>query len=429
MDKVDVVIVGAGLAGLGCAWGLADSGLQVLVLERGDHPGAKNVTGGRLYLAPIREQFKDLLDGAPFERRVVRETLTLAAKNASTSIDFTTRSFRVGEPHSVTILRSKFDKWLGEKIAAKGVFIVPKNVVEDLIIENGTVKGVRAMGQEIGADVVVAADGVLSFLAEKSGLRKQREPEHYAVGIKEIIELPREKIEDRFNLMNNEGAARLFVGEVTKGMMGGGFIYTNLESVSIGIVVSLDAALAKKPTVELHKLIDEFKERPEVAALISGGKIAEYSAHSIPEGGFKTQGEIVTDGMILVGDAAGFCLNLGITVRGMEYALASGMYAAEAIKYAYEKADFTKASLATYEKLLRNSFVMKDMETFQHAPQVLANPRIFETYPQAAADILEALFTVPEGAKQRLWKTAFPQIRKLLMSWQGFKDYLKFRKI
>ena len=173
--------------------------------------------------------------------------------------------------------------------------------------------------------------------------------------------------------------------------MGGGFIYTNLEIISIGIVITIDAAQAKKPQVELHSLIDEFKERPEVAPLIAGGKLAEYAAHAIPEGGFKSMGEIISDGLILVGDAAGFCLNLGITVRGMEYALVSGMHAAETIKYAKEKGDFSKATLRKYDELLRNSFVMKDMETFQYAPQVLANPRIFETYPQAASEILENL--------------------------------------
>jgi electron transfer flavoprotein-quinone oxidoreductase len=429
MDKVDVVIVGAGLAGLACAWGLADSGLQTLVIERGDHPGAKNVTGGRLYLAPVRKMLGSMLEGAPFERRVVRESLTLAAKDASVSLDFTADDFRNDPPHSVTILRSRFDKWLGEKVAEKGIFIIPQNRVDDLIVENGVVKGVHAGGQEIGADVVVAADGALGFVAEKAGIGHKREPAHYAVGIKEIIELPREKIEDRFNLGSGDGAARFFAGDVSAGMMGGAFMYTNVESISLGVVVTMSVAVAKRPPVELHTLIDAFKKRPEVAPLISGGKISEYSAHAVSEAAFNPFRPLVKDGLLIAGDAAGFCMNIGITVRGMEYALASGTYAAEAIKHAKKIGDFSAKGLGKYRELLDSSFVMKDAETFRNAPEILSNPRIFNEYPESAARIFKGLFTMPEGPKQRLWKTAFPEIRKLLMSWQGFRDYLKFRKM
>jgi len=133
--------------------------------------------------------------------------------------------------------------------------------------------------------------------------------------------------------------------------------------------------------------------------------------------------------MLLVGDAAGFCLNLGVTVRGMEYAIASGLFAAEAIKHAKEKDDFSEKTLGKYTRLLDDSFVMKDMKTFRHAHEVLANPRIYGEYPETAARVLEGLFTVPDGAKKKLWKTAFPEIRKLLVSLGGFKDYLGFRKI
>ncbi|NIS71971.1 MAG: FAD-dependent oxidoreductase, partial [Proteobacteria bacterium] len=187
MEKIDVVIVGAGLAGLSCAYVLADSGLTVLVIERGDFPGSKNVTGGRIYLAPVRKVLPDLWDEAPLERHVVREVLTLLGEGNSTS--FSHYSDKENQPpySSYTILRSRFDRWFSEKVGEKGVFVIPQKRVDDLLMDGGRVVGVRAGDEEIPAEVVVAADGVLSVLAEKAGLRQPFKPEHFAVGFKEII--------------------------------------------------------------------------------------------------------------------------------------------------------------------------------------------------------------------------------------------------
>ena len=224
MEKIDVVIVGGGLAGLSCAYTLAGEELTVLVLERGDFSGSKNVTGGRIYLGPIRSLIPDLWEEAPFERHVTKEALTLMAEESSTT--FQLSSQRMNEPPypSYTILRSRFDRWFADKVKGKGAYVIPEKRVDDLIIENGRVAGVVAGEEEIGAEVVVAADGVLSFLAERAGLRKPFEPVHFAVGLKEVIQLPREKIEDRFGLRGDEGMAHLFVGSLTRGMMGGAFL-------------------------------------------------------------------------------------------------------------------------------------------------------------------------------------------------------------
>jgi electron transfer flavoprotein-quinone oxidoreductase len=124
MDKIDVVVVGGGLAGLACAYKLADAGLQTIVVERGDFPGSKNVTGGRLYLMPIKALVGDMLDDAPFERKVVRERWSLLGKGNSLNIDFTGDRFRK-EDHSYTILRARFDRWLSEKLVEKGIFVIP----------------------------------------------------------------------------------------------------------------------------------------------------------------------------------------------------------------------------------------------------------------------------------------------------------------
>jgi electron transfer flavoprotein-quinone oxidoreductase len=114
MDKFDVIIVGAGLAGLGAAYTLAGSGLEVLVLERGDYPGAKNMTGGRLYLNPVRNLFPDLFENAPLERFITHEGISIMAKDRSVTLNYAGNELR-DEPHqSYSILRSKFDRWLSE---------------------------------------------------------------------------------------------------------------------------------------------------------------------------------------------------------------------------------------------------------------------------------------------------------------------------
>ncbi len=429
MEKIDVVIVGAGLAGLSCAYVLADSGLTVLVIERGDFPGSKNVTGGRIYLAPVRKVLPDLWDEAPLERHVVREILTLLGEGNSTS--FSHYSDKGNQPPywSYTILRSRFDRWFSEKVGEKGVFVIPQKRVDDLLINGGRVVGVRAGDEEIPAEVVVAADGVLSVLAEKAGLRQPFKPEHFAVGFKEIIRLDKGKIEDRFNLAPNEGAAQLFVGAITRGMMGGGFLYTNQETLSLGIVVGLESLNRKEPRQEVYQLLDEFKARAEIQRLIGDGEIVEYSAHLIPEGGIHVKPRLYTDGMVLVGDAAGFGLNMLITVRGMEYAMISGVLAAETIKKAKEKDDFSASSLSYYETLLNQSVIIKDLETFRHSIEILKNPRLFSFYPQSICDLFEKLMWIDENPKERLFSTAYRELRKSFLTLRGIRDIWSLRRM
>ena len=276
MDKIDVVIVGAGLSGLACAYKLAESDMQVIVVERGDFPGSKNVSGGRLYTLPIRAMVGDMLKDAPFERKIVRERWSLLGDGNSVEVDLTSEKFRK-EDHSFSILRATFDRWLADRLMEKGVFVIPKYRVDDLLWEQGMVAGVKAGQEEIYAHVVVAADGVLSFMGEKAGLKPKMFPHNYALGIKEIIELPQEKIDDRFNVESGEGVAHLFLGDVTKGLFGGGFLYTNKKSVSLGIVVGIKALMESKQNIEAHALMDMFKERYELKTLIRDGNLSEYS--------------------------------------------------------------------------------------------------------------------------------------------------------
>ncbi|OGP92057.1 MAG: hypothetical protein A2Z19_02570 [Deltaproteobacteria bacterium RBG_16_54_18] len=426
MERMDAVVVGAGLAGLTCAYRLACEGMQVLVLERGDHPGSKNVTGGRIYLRPLRPYLPELWDKAPLERQVTKEVITMMSAGAAFTAQFTSDKFR---EHSYTILRSRFDKWLGERVVERGGFIVPQRRVTDLLREDGRIAGVVSEGEEIPAHVVVAADGALSLLAEQAGLRGPLAPRHAAVALKEVIKLTPPVIEERFGLSPGEGAAHLFFGAITEGVFGGGFLYTNQETVSLGLVLGIDSFLRHPAARETHAIFEAFKGRREIAPLIKGGELVEYSAHLIPEGGNKPVRQPYTDGFLVAGDAAGLALNMGITVRGMEFAMASGYLAAQTVKQAKEKGDYSATTLAAYATLLKESFVLKDMETFRRSLDVLENPRMTGFYPAWVCKVMEDVFWIGEGPKQRVSFTIWKGIRQGLFNLRAIKDLLRLRRI
>lgn len=428
MEKFDVIVVGAGLAGLAAAYTLAQEGLEVLVLERGDYAGAKNVTGGRLYLNPIRDMFPDLWKKAPLERFIAHEEVAMLSKDRALTMRYSGEELRQEPYQSYSILRAKFDRWLAKQAERKGAMLVTKSRVDDVIMDNDKVVGVRAGGEELHADVVIACDGVMSLVAEKAGLRKPGNPRDFAVGFKEIIELEPSVIEDRFGLNDNEGVARLYMGEVTRGKFGGGFLYTNKESLSLGIVVGIKDLMEGEPQVQAPTLLDDFKQRPEVANLIRGGETVEYSAHVIPEGGLKALTKLYGNGILVTGDAAGFSMNIGVTVRGMEYAMASGYYAAQAVIKAREAGQYNANQLAVYELLLKDSFVMKDFQNFKDAPTALDNPRFFTVYPEMVTTMMSELYAVDAGPKERIYPTLKKHltIREL---WDMLGDFRKVRKL
>jgi electron transfer flavoprotein-quinone oxidoreductase len=175
-------------------------------------------------------------------------------------------------------------------------------------------------------------------------------------------------------------------------------------------------------------VIDSFKERPEISGLIRGGETVEYSAHLIPEGGYDAVGKLYGEGVLAAGDAAGFALNIGFTVRGMEYALASGCYAARAILQAKEGGDFSSRGLSVYRNILEEIFVLQDMRNFREAPRVIDNPRFFGHYPEMIGDIMKDVYGVPEGPKERLYLTVKRRL-SLKELWAIFMDLRGVMKI
>jgi electron transfer flavoprotein-quinone oxidoreductase len=405
----EVIIIGAGIAGCVTAYQLARQGRSVLLIERGESPGSKNLSGGVLYSRVMQQVFPGFLDEAPVERRIIRNYINFLNAESSVAIDY--RDARLADPvNAVTVLRAKLDAWLAEKCEEAGAIIMPGVRVDRVLTERGVVTGVQAGEDELRAHMVVAADGVNSFIAKEAGLREKEPLNHLAVGVKAVIALPRQTIEARFNLTGNEGAAIAAVGDCTEGVGGGGFLYTNLESLSIGIVVRLDDLTAKEKVVT--DVFDHFLEHRFIAPYLEGGELIEYGCHLVAEGGLHMIGGIVTDGMVVVGDAAGLTLNTGLTVRGMDLAAGSAVAAAEAIGDALDRKDISKASLAAYRDTLFAGFVGQDMKTYAKAPRFLEGKRMYSEYGELFADILYGAFNLDNQPREHLVKVARKSLAK-----------------
>lgn len=408
-DKFDAIIVGAGLAGSVCAHVLASAGLETLVVERGNSAGAKNVSGGRLYAHSLEHLLPGFADEAPIERLITREKISFMTSTGCTTLDYAAQADPNHFSRSYSVLRANFDSWLAGKAEDAGASMITGIRVDDLIVRNGTVCGIVAGDEEMLADVVVLADGVNSMLAEKLGMGTKVTPHHCAVGVKEIIELGEERINDRFGCMGNEGTAWLIAGTPSDNLMGGAFLYTNKETVSLGVVFGLHNIQRAGNTVP--QMLENVKNHPAIAPVIAGGKMVEYSAHLVPEGGLDMLPRLAGNGVLLTGDAAGLCLNVGYTVRGMDMAIASGEAAAKAIIEAKSKGDFSTVGLAGYEAALKESFVLKDMELYKHMPKFLDTDRMYREYPEMVTGIMHDLFAV-NGPSKPLRRKLFPHLRR-----------------
>jgi electron transfer flavoprotein-quinone oxidoreductase len=257
-------------------------------------------------------------------------------------------------------------------------------------------------------------------------MKKPVTPSQAAVGAKEVIELSADVIQQRFNLNESEGVSWLFAGSVTDGCTGGGFLYTNKDTISLGIVCTLSELKHTDKTIP--QMLDEFKEHPAIAPLIANGKTVEYSGHLVPEAGYNMLPTLYQDGVVIIGDAAGLVINTGYMVRGMDLAIASGEYAARAIIQAKEKNDFSASSLAYYQRLLEESFVLKDLKHYKNFPAFMENPRIFNEYPQMLSDVMADMFTVDGTPAQSLLKKIMTHVKKIGIftllkdAWKGVRS-------
>lgn len=425
-DIFDAIIVGGGIAGTVAAYLLAREGLEVVLIERGNYPGSKNMTGGRIYAHSLEKIMPGFAAEAPLERKITREKVFMMSEDGSAGLDFSSGRLGIPGRDSYSVLRGPFDQWLGEKAESAGANLITGICVENLIVKDGQVSGVVAGEDEIMARVVILADGINSLLAQKIGLRTEFKPQQMGVGVKELIELPRSVIEDRFNCAGDEGTACMFAGSVSDGRVGGGFLYTNKDSISLGVVCTISDLVQGQKT--LPQMMEDFKNHPSVAPWIKGGKLIEYSGHMVPEGGFDMMPKIFGNGVLVVGDGAGLCINLGYAIRGMDFAVASAECAARAVIAASQGGDFSAASLQSYKQYLEQSFVLQDMKLYRHFPHFLEHtPRIFKDYPNMAVDMMTEMFVMDGSPAKPVIKKMMPHIRKIGL-WNLIKDGWKGMK-
>lgn len=422
--------MGAGPAGLSAAYTAAKAGLNVVVFERGEFPGSKNMMGGILYRHAMDEIIPGFWKEAPLERPIVEHRYWLLSKDSGLSFSFRSKDFGEEPYNGFSILRAKFDRWFAEKTVEAGSLLVPETLVEKLIKKDGAVVGVQT-GREEGdvyAPIVIIADGANSLLARDARIHEEWRGDEVGIGVKEVISLSKETVENRFNVEGKEGVAIQLLGEATKGMVGGGFIYTNVDSISIGAV-----ALIKDISnydICPNDLIEEMKNHPLISPLIAGGEVKEYSAHLIPEGGYKSVPTLYGDGFMLAGDAAMLVNNP--RGEGANLAITSGKLAAETAIKAKEKNDFSASSLSFYKKMLDESYVMKDLKKYRDFGKFLdTHPQILRLYPELLADVARSEFAVdgtPKevGAKQirkkiRKKTSLFKIARDLYKGWRALK--------
>lgn len=409
----DVIIVGGGVAGTVCAYLLAKEGHEVLLIERGSEVGAKNLSGGVFYCQVMNQIFPDFIEKAPLERKITKNILSFLNPKSAVNLEYWDQ--RLAEPvNAVSVLRAKLDPWLAEQAEEVGATIMPGMKVDSLVREDGKFCGVRAGEDTVYGKVIVAADGVNSFLAQYAGIRPQEPLSHLGVGVKSVIHLGEETVKERFNLQEGEGAAYQMVGDCTQGVAGGGFLYTNRDSVSVGIVVMLDDL--KKKQLSSSELHDHFLKHPFIEPFLRGGKLIEYGCHLVAEGGKAMQHGLVHDGLILIGDAAGFTLNTGFTIRGMDLAAGSAQAAANAIDTALKAENYRASSLNKYLENYQTSFVGKDMETFARAPQFLHNQELYGQLGELAGDTLHGIYNLDTTPRQRLLPVVRAALKKSPLS-------------
>jgi len=429
-EEFDAAIVGAGPAGISAACILADRGVRTIVFERGEYPGAKNISGGVLYghdLAAIIPDFADR--GCPYERNIVESRVWYLSGTGGYSAAFRDKAFHDALSfNAFTVGRAKFDRWFAGEAVKKGALVVAGTVVTDLIRDGGgRVTGVRTdrPDGDISAKVVLLADGVNSALAAKTGFRPEPRPESVALAVKEVIGLPEEVIDERFGVEERQGVTIEIVGEVTGGMDGIAVIYTNRNSLSVCIGANLSDFMKKR--VRPYEMLDEFKSHPMVKPLIRDGQPKEYMAHWIAEGGYDAIPELTGDGYLIAGDS-GMLFN-ALHREGSNMAMTSGRFAAETILEALGKGDFSRNGLSGYGERLKGSYIMSDLKKYRRFNTFrLGHHELFTVFPGLAASAAREMLTVNGVPKEEKQSKIWAEIRKefsLLKLLRLFRDGLR----
>lgn len=402
-DDFDVIVVGAGMAGSAAATRLAQGGANVLLLERGTEPGVKNLSGGILWGHDLDRILPRWAEEMPLERHIVRKRFGVLTKERALSFALTDPSWRKAPYVAHSVLRAKTDAWLAKQAEAAGATVVASVPVERLHWESDRVHGIEQGGETMTAPVTILCDGANSRLSLGTPIRRAAHlaPEATELGMKEVYRLDRATIEERFQLAPGEGHAEEWVaGMFPPGVMGGGFLYTNADTISVGLILQV-ASLYDKG-VYSHDLMEQFKLHPAIAPRLAGAELVEYGAKLISSGWASRPDAFYGHGWMIAGDAAGFVFSNGLVIQGMNYAVRTGLEAAETALAARAAGDASAARLAEYERRLEASGVLGDFRDFEEMDRVKWNPRLYTAYPALATELFHEAFRAPDGPRRSI---------------------------
>jgi electron transfer flavoprotein-quinone oxidoreductase len=399
-SKFDVVIVGAGPAGCSSAYLLARAGLRVLLVERGRSAGSKLLWGGKAYAQPIREVWPELDKEAPIHRWVTRDRFSFVWGDRILTVEY-----KLGRSVAFTSYLPELVSWMARKAESAGALLVEDVRVDEIVVKDGRVVGVRSGDDVVRADVVIDAEGVNRMLLEKLGLAEKLDVNSgVALGVKETLSLDSKLIEERFNLDKGEGLSWLVAGDITRGLPGGGFIYTMRDSISIGLVIPIGPAAkaAEEGILKEHvsSLVESFRLHPYFNRFWREADVIEYGGRMTIEGGLSMMPRrLYAPGLLVVGDAAGFLVNTGYTIRGVDTAVYSGKLAAETVIEALSRGGFTEDNLKAYEDKVRRSHIYRELRNHSGVEDIMKDPFYFTKLPQvvvgAAGRLFEADYEEP----------------------------------
>jgi electron transfer flavoprotein-quinone oxidoreductase len=402
-DDFDVIVVGAGMAGCSAAIRLAQGGANVLLLERGAEAGTKNLSGGILWGNDLDRILPGWREAMPLERHLVRKRFGMLTPDRSLSFDFDDIAWRSPPYVAHSVLRSRTDAWLAKQAEAAGATVVTAVPVERLAWEGSTVRGVVQGGETMRAPVTIVADGANSRVALGTPIRPKPRLSEQAteLGVKEVYRLDAAQIEERFQLGPGEGHAEEWVlGIYPPGVMAGGFLYTNRDTISLGVIANVRSLFGG--AAYAHDLVERFKEHPTIRSALKGAELVEYGAKLISSGWASRPAAFHGDGWLVAGDAAGFVFSNGLVIQGMNYAIRTGIEAAETALVAKEAKDASAARLADYRARLDRSGILADFRDFARLDRVKWNPRIYTVYPRFATELFRAVLNPGAGPKRPL---------------------------
>ena len=371
--EIDVLFVGAGPASLAGAYHLArlakaaNLEISIAVLEKGREMGSHALSGAVVDPRAFKELYGEEWTSAPFEAKVEQEKFLFMTEKRAFSMPIPPPLNNHG---NYVASLGKLVKWMAGKVEAAGVDIFAEFPASRVLIEDGRVVGVRTAdrgvshtgekkanyepGVDIRAQVVVLGEGprgtLVKQLAAEQNLWEGKNPQVYAIGLKEVWDVP---------------PGRIAPGEVIHTLgwpldfstFGGSFVYgMQNDQAIVGLVVGLDY---KNPLLDPHQEFQRFKTHPEIARLLQGGKMAFYGAKALPEGGWWSLPRVSGDGFLIVGDSAGF-LN-GQRLKGIHLGMKSGMLAAETIVEALQAGGATAERLGLFQQKIEGSWIKQEM--------------------------------------------------------------------